>query len=424
MKKVLIIAYFFPPLGGAGVQRTLKFVKYLPGFGWKPYVVTVKNSEYIHDESLLQDIPKEAEVYRTSSLEFGFLRRLFPKVRPWQRAVILLNLLLIPDDKIGWKMFALKKACEIIRHERIDVIYTTSAPYTSHLIGLELKKRYGLPWVADFRDEWSKNPFLFYPTGFHKKINKRMELSVLCSADKVISTSEKMTKQFSEILQEDRKKFLTITNGFDPDDLIFPANLQGPKRKFRVTYLGTLYGKRTTVGIRFLDALESLLHQSLLRRDLLEIRFVGAMGNLQNFISGKMVRACAEFIPYKKHREVVFELCAADALLLITPNERGEAEIAGKTFEYVASERPILALVPKKGEVAEIIRKTNTGVVVNPDDSEEIQKNILEFYKKWEKGQLYIDPNWDIIHSYERKKLTEKLARVFDDLILENHAKR
>jgi hypothetical protein len=186
VRRVLMVAYYFPPLGGAGVQRTLKFVKYLPEFDWQPVVLATKVSDArLRDPSLEKEIPATVSVCRTPALTL-------PARLPWRLRSFIARWLLLVDEQLGWLPFAVSQGQRMIEEHGVEAIYTTSAPYTSHLIGARLKQRTGLPWVADFRDPWVGNVSSTFPTGFHLELAKRFESQVLQGAERVIVVSEPM----------------------------------------------------------------------------------------------------------------------------------------------------------------------------------------------------------------------------------------
>jgi hypothetical protein len=218
--RVLFITYYYPPLGGAGVFRALKFAKFLPEFGWMPHIVAAAGDPGdVHDASLLDDIPAGIPVDRVGvRWDFTTLTRRLLQYRGGWRLVPYLDWLQIPDAKAGWIMAACQRARAIVRDEPIDVLYSTSYPYSSHLVGSWLKRKTGLPWVADFRDEWTQNPHLVPPTRVHGWLAEKMERTVVKQADHIIGVNESIL----DILKNgasDPSKFTAITNGFDGQEI-------------------------------------------------------------------------------------------------------------------------------------------------------------------------------------------------------------
>ncbi|MCK4996012.1 MAG: glycosyltransferase, partial [Thermoplasmatales archaeon] len=235
MKKVLMISYSFPPIAGGGVFRTLKFVKFLPNFGYDSVVLSVKKSKFKDfDETLLNAIPSTTNVYRAKNIEskiYRYAGSFFHINYKWYQ---------IPDVFITWLPFALNKAKYIVKKEKPSVIYSTSPPATSHIIAMLLKKKTKLPWVADFRDPWTDNFIIKYPTKFHRKLEEKLEKKVLKLADKVIlnteSNKDALLKKYPDINKE---KFIVITNGYDLDDF---ENIELSKtNNFTIASVGSFY---------------------------------------------------------------------------------------------------------------------------------------------------------------------------------------
>ena len=382
MKKVLFISYFFPPVGGGGVIRIAKFVKYLPIFGWQPFILTAKKVLYpFRDPELLKELPRAVQIKKINYFEPGF----WIKSRRWQSFLIYLIYpwFLIPDRQILWLVPAIIAARKIIRKEKIKVIFTSSAPATDHLIGWFLKKLTNVKWVADFRDEWSNNPLQKFPTPIHRWLNKFWEKRIVRAADKITSVSEPLTS-YLETLWPAKDKFLTLTNGFDQED--FSRIQNSPKRKkyFHLLYSGTLYHPQITQP--FWAAIQEL-----------------NLADLKASFIGLEKRA--------SHRQSVEILQSADVLLLILDPIDRPAVMTGKFYEYLAARKPILALAPENTGVAKLIKKLKVGRVVPTLDKEKIKKSIKHFYQKYQKGILNIPQI--TIDQYERKYLTGQLAKIF-----------
>lgn len=388
-------------MAGAGVQRPLKFAKYLPEFGWEPIILTVKGREYYEkDETFLKEIPSYITIKRTKSFENSHIP----------------NTILIPDRKIGWLPFAYHTGLKTIEQYKIDVIYSTSGPYTSHLIGYLLKKKTGLPWIADFRDEWTQHPYIKYKTSFHKKINRWLEKKILLDADEVISVSEPITMGLRNLIEEeDHNKFHTITNGYDKNDFLIEKN--NNDRIFKITYVGSFYGLRTPK--HFFDAIDLLWAEKKINPNDFKIVFVGTPFHMNHQFPDNLIQS----IGYVTHIEALNYMMNSTVLLLVMPNDKAKNAYTGKIFEYIASGKSILALVPKEGVAAELINETKTGLVTDPEDAEQIKNAILYLYTQWHKDNLIIEPRWDLINKYERKILTKNLSSILDDCILNRKSK-
>jgi glycosyltransferase involved in cell wall biosynthesis len=432
-KNVLFIAYYFPPLSGAGVQRPLKFVKYLLDFGWKPCILTTtEDATYTYkDYSLLKEIPENIHIERVadcldllarSIARLPGVPRMLEKLRgkpseDYSRAIrnhlLRIKFLEIPDGQILWAISAYFRALKLIRDHKIDIILTTSAPYSSHLIGYWLKKRTNLSWVADFRDEWSENPILEFPTKFHHWLAKKMETLVYTYANHVVYATKPFSETFTNPSLWESKKFSTITNGFDKEDfpIYYPDNLRHDKSKFHLTHTGTFY----EFPLQFFEAVELLLTSGEVSAEVFRLRIVGKISNQFKF-SNPEWQEVIKYVGYLEHHQTLSELLISDALFFVVSNRRGKIMYPGKSFEYIATGKPILALAPLDSAAADLIRETKTGKVVSPDDVTAIKAALLDLYKDWQSGNLHIQPAKDVIELYERRNLTRALANIFDNV--------
>lgn len=432
MKKVLIITYAFPPFGGGEVMRAAKFVKYLPLFGWLPVVLTVENQDYyVYDRTLLDEIDERVKIYRARTLEpkllakrvKDFIRRgraggphaeieiastngVIYRIGQLKNA--LSGAFLIPCEEVLWNPLAYRAACDIIAKEGIDLVFTTSPPHSTQLIGRRLKERFGLPWVADFRDAWVGN-ILFKPAySLRDKIERRMESSVVKNADAVVSVTDPITKMFAARYPHIRNKFVTITNGFDGACYV---NSKKPRNdKFTITYAGGIGGRRSSKYIFM-----ALVQLKKTRPDVysnLRVRFMG------NFYDDKApwkgaLGDCVEFIAHKPYTEAVAMMQASDALLLVLhQREGGDALSTGKIYEYIGARRPIIATVPEC-VAKNLIVSNKLGVAVQTEDVDAIVSAIAEIYGRFKDGSLGIDMPDRLIDAYDRKNLTSALAATF-----------
>ena len=418
-----MISYLFSPLD-CGVGRQIKFAKYLPSFGWLPVVLTVKKS-YLrpkYDPSRLEEIPKSVKIYRTFSFESPPLQQRVPAIL--NKFGINPKWLLVPDKFIGWLPFAVHRGLEILREEKVDVIFSTSLPNTCHLVALKLKRKTGLPWVADFRDPWTQNPYLTYPKPI-LKIEEPMEEAVIRNADKVTTTNPFFAKGFiRKYSEEPKEKFVTIQHGFDPDDLQKLETTVEPK--FVMTYTGSLYGLRKPDA--FLKAVSELLSEDRGLKDKLKIRFVGSVGRrikdvVLRYGLGDTVEICGRV----SHKRALEYLLNSSIILLITgiyrrkttkdPLGRVFDELPGKLPEYIAIGRPVLALAVSGGSVARVIESTGTGIVVHPRDEQGIKKAVRYFYGLHQQGNLKIEPNVEEIEKYDIRTSTKRLSKVFNEVV-------
>jgi glycosyltransferase involved in cell wall biosynthesis len=414
MNHVLVIAYYFPPLGLSGVQRTLKFVKYLPQFGWQPTVITVgRTAYYAKDESLLKELEQlNIEVIRTDSFDVNTLMNKkdivkMPKERTRKLLSRLSDTFFIPDNKIGWKRHALKAAGEIIAKQKFDAIFSTAPPYTAFLIGKALKEKYNIPLVIDYRDSWVDYLYKFYPTPIHKYLNVRLERKVLRASDSIITASRKVKEHILK-----RYKFLTyndiqiLSQGFDPEDMkVESKGLLPLIDKMRFTYSGVFYEDRTPAY--FLEALALVFKNNPQMRGRIEACFVGAFRSEYIEIVNRLgLQNSVNILGYIDHKEAVKYILASDVLWVMMMDDDSSP---GKIFEYIGAKKKILATIPK-GYMSAIIEEAN-GVRVDPQNVQEIANTIVNLYGQYERKALR-GPRHEIVDKYNRIKLTSELAKV------------
>jgi glycosyltransferase involved in cell wall biosynthesis len=407
---VLMVAYYFPPMGGAGVQRTLKFIKYLPEYGWQPYVLTVRDGLRLHDSSLADEIPEGVTVIRTAILQL-------PYRLPWRLRNLINRWLLVVDGQVGWQPFAIKAGLSMLSEHKIKAIYSTSAPYSAHLIARRLQRHTHMPWVADFRDPWTGNTLVNYPTGFHRRINKQLERSVFTHADRVILNTDRSLKYYAhEYPDIPADKFITIPNGYDQEDL--PNINPDPAKNtvFTLVHLGTLYHKSRS-GEFFLTALRKVLDEGRLSLDKIRVRLIGNMDkDTEKFVTNLKLDGIVDLMGYLPHQKALSQLYAADLLLLIPSHGAGsELFVPAKLYEYLACKKPILCLADP-GDCADLILKAHAGVVVPHSDIEKIADQLAGMYNLWQNDQLSIDSDPGLITTFERRHQAGQLAGIFNQI--------
>lgn len=395
MKKVLIITYYWPPSGGAGVQRTLKFVKYLPVFGIEPIVITVDANQATYpilDESLLKEVSPSIRVIRTRSFEplkilsaikgresvphGGFASGNKESITQKTLRFVRGNFF-IPDARKGWVRFAVKAASEIIEKEKIDTVFISSPPHSSQLVGLELKEKYNIKWIADMRDPWTD---IYYykdllSTKFSAARDAVYERKVLEKADVVISVSDPINRMFlSKSEKLNSEKFHVIPNGYDEDDFTKAQTISG--QKFIITYVGTIADSYNPSVI--FKAIYKLIEQ-FPKLDI-EIRMVGSSANvIRSVIDENNLTKYSNFISHVDHERAIGYMEEASLLLLMIPDIDGaEGILTGKLFEYIGSGRPILGIGPVNGEAARIMKETNSGEMFDRNNYD----GIYEFINK------------------------------------------
>jgi glycosyltransferase involved in cell wall biosynthesis len=442
MKKVLIITYYWPPSGGAGVQRWLKFVKYLPLYNWKPIVYTVDNGDIpVEDLSLLKDIPDNTTVLKTPIWEpYDFYRKFtglgkdeklntgFPgksgkstfkqKMAVWLRGNIF-----IPDARMFWIKPSVKYLKEYLYKNSVDVIVSTGPPHSLHLIALKLKKEFPeIKWVADFRDPWTNIDF-YLDLNLSKWADKkhhRLELKVIEEADEVVSIGKTMNEELIEIYKTNNQgkpveKFNVITNGFDEDDVL--KSTVEKDKKFTIAHIGTIAKSRNPKILW--EVLQELISEYNEFKADLELKLVGKIDAVAlESIAEYGIKNNVNLIDYLPHDKVIEEQMKSRVLLLIvnnTPNAKGI--LTGKFFEYLATKNPILAIGPVDGDLSEIINETRCGYISGFQDKEGLKKNILSLYSDF-KNHKSLTSGADI-EKYSRKLLSSKMANVFN-----NHSKK
>jgi len=425
-KRVLFIAYYFPPMGMGGVQRATKFAKYLPVFGWKPFVLTVKDVEYLaKDFSLLEELPPEVKVIRTGSfdpLRISFILKSFFRKRRQKDKYAKANMgkrsklfawLFFPDSKIGWIPFALLAGLNLLREQKIDLIFTTSPPPSLHLVGYLLKLLTGKPWVADFRDPWVGFRYEEYPTPFHLWLKNRLIKKISDNADGIVLANHKISQSFLS-LYPSIKKTKTIPNGYDESDFNLPPSVKSDF--FVIAYLGTFSPDHDPEP--FLSGLKSLLDERKVPKEKISFIHIGlCMGiDFDWLVKEYDLSSVVERKGYLSHKEALAHLQDA-SLLLLTTSQTPEAEMisTSKLFEYMPLKRPILAIVPPGGAAAAVISSLNLGKVVSPADPAGIKRELLSFFSDWEKGSLSLNTDEEKIKMFSRKFLTSRLASLFDE---------
>ncbi|MCK4654821.1 MAG: glycosyltransferase [Candidatus Cloacimonetes bacterium] len=411
MKSVLIIAYFFPPLSGGGVQRTLKFVKYLPIFNYKPIVLTpspILLRYYAYDKGLLKEIPESVKIYNSFILDLNWFFKILYGLKLTKLVNFINGTLLFPDYQIQWLPFAKMKIKKIMKKEKIDIIYITSPPHSTQILVKWIKNLFQVPVVIDFRD-----PFTFnYKRKSSNFFNKcfTFEKKILESTDFIIANTPLNKKNYVEKFHIPENKVDLITNGFDQSDF---ENIKIEKvedRKILFSHIGHFHGEYNAHP--FLYALSKIKHK--VRN--VEFRFIGGLTYQDKKLVKKLkLENIIKIVDYCSHEKAVEYNQRSSYLLLIQPNKEFKNYIPGKTFEYINSNKKILAIIPKNGSCAEIIRNTKTGEIISPDNIDEIVDSILGYIENYKKEDF--EPNWAEIKKYERKNLTKKLKNIFDEVI-------
>ena len=422
-KKALIITYYWPPAGGPGVQRWLKFTKYLPEFHIDPIVYIPENPNYpLIDESLVSEISDSATILKQPIKEPYKLAGVFSKKssktiskgiisdHKKQRFIEKVMLYIrgnffIPDARIGWVKPSVAYLSKYISENSIETIITTGPPHSLHLIGLQLKERLGVKWLVDFRDPWTT-------IGYHKQLkltkaskekHKTLENKVLNTADQIIVTSFTTKKEFQQITKQPIE---VITNGYDYES----ASEFKLDSKFSIAHIGSLLSKRNPETLW--QVLSDLVKENNNFSKDFQLNFIGAVSEnvLESIKKNKLSNYINE-VGYVSHKEAIAYQKKSQVLLLIEiDSEDTKCIIPGKLFEYMVSNRPIIAIGPKDSDVEKIIKETNTGTYFNYNDYESLKTTILEYYKAFQDKNLQSHPIG--LQKYSRKKLTQQLAEL------------
>jgi glycosyltransferase involved in cell wall biosynthesis len=425
MRQVLVVAFYFPPMGLSGVQRTLKFVKYLPDFGWAPTVLTVEPRGYLaKDETLLAELEgRGVEILRTGPAgpgRFISKKEVVELPAEWKRKLLsrISDTLFIPDNKIGWRRRAVSAALAAHRKKPFDLIFATAPPFTDFLIGSRLKKMFNKPLVLDFRDPWVEYPFKFYPTPYHKWRNVSLERRALRASSHIITTNRTVKEHLIQ-----RHPFLTyhdidiISQGYDPADFAGliakqqrkSASQRESNPKMRVTYAGVFWADR--VPDFFLQALHDLFKENPKTRGRIEARFIGTFREQNLKLVARLgLQNAVTVLGYRSHPECVRELCDSDVLWMTVGDDVGSP---GKTYEYIGAQKPILGLVPE-GYLKNVILEAG-GRVAAPGDVQGIKSALQELLVQFEKRQLK-GPSPDVVDKYNRVSLTASLVKIFESL--------
>jgi len=425
-KKILIITYYWPPAGGPGVQRWLKFAKYLPEFGWKPIIYTPENPSYpLLDESLMKDVPEDLEIVRTKiwepyqlaeklnksnkkfkagQFDVGSNQSWKSKLSIWVRGNFF-----IPDARVFWVQPSVKFLEQYLKINNIETIVTSGPPHSMHLIGLNLKKKFpDLKWIADFRDPWTEISYYKHLklTKKSDKKHRQLESEVFKTADITLATSYTDAENF----RKNGANAFCITNGFDETDASTSLSMTNNASKFTLSYIGVLEQLRNPENLW--KALDNLVKTNSDFAENFNLKFVGRIDDkILETIERSSLKNHIQNLGYVSHDKAVDEM-AKSSLLLITnfPNDSSKGIIPGKIFEYLATGKQIISFGPNEADVAKILDKTKAGKHFGYNDSKEIEDFILEKFELWKNGNLL--ENTQNIEQFSRKNLTKQLSEI------------
>jgi glycosyltransferase involved in cell wall biosynthesis len=440
--RLLMIACAFPPTGGSGVQRSAKFAKYLPSFGWLPTVWTIDALDGLpRDAALLEDLPPEVTVHAQHwdhrrhgtrdlihrAAEAGGITSRLAQAVDWRVDAWLASVDRgsLPDQYISWAKAGVEPLCRLIDEEGVDAVYSTFGPPSNHWLGLMLKQRTNLPWVADFRDLWTDDYRYVETAPTRRAAHRRLEQEVLEAADVVVGVAERQTAILADHVPPLRHKFVTITNGYDPQDFGIvrqEAGLRTPEAdadpswrrdRFVLAHVGRLDRWRTNdawfSGLRrFVECLGS-------ERDRILFRIVGH-ANARTRADLDATGVPYTHTAYVPHGDAVREMRSADVLLLNVPHGRNaESVIPAKLFEYLAAQHPILVVGPPGGECESIVLASRAGRAVGFDEHA-IAAALCDLYDAWRAGRPIPGCSTSRLEPFSRVTLTQRLASIIDGL--------
>ncbi|MFZ6012505.1 MAG: glycosyltransferase [Bacteroidota bacterium] len=432
VKRVLIIAYYWPPSGGSGVQRWLKFVKYLPQFGWKPYVFTPENPSFaIRDESLLKDVPPEAEIVRfpiwepysfflsisrlmgrkhsakPTDLVSGKNKSIIQSVSTWIRGNLF-----VPDPRVFWVRPSVKYLRKYLHDQQITTVITTGPPHSLHLIGYQLKKiDPTLRWLADFRDPWSEWGLLdsLMVGSLARKSHQRLENKILTAADEVITITPFYTRRFEAL---SKRNVRLLTNGFDTDD--FKMLEYAKSERFMVRHVGIVNEKCDPRSL--MEAVHQLIQENAQFARQVCVQFIGEVhADFKTYVESRDdLRQVTEFMGNIQHQQLMTLYGSSSLLVLVlTGYKDAEGYLPGKLFEYMATGLPIMAVGPVNGDAAMVLKETQAGEMIESHDIAAIKRVLLHEFIAW-KNKNGSDAKNVKAEKYSRRHITQQLAHLLD----------
>ena len=425
MKKILIVVYYWPPAGGAGVQRWLKFVKYLPRFGWMPTVITTKNGDYpAFDESLLAEVSAEVKVIRTKTPTFGcFFKTLCGKkidvpygsleIKPGDSVLKKISLwvrlnLVVPDARKIWNKYAFKAARKELLSDKYEAVVTSGPPHSTHLVGLKLKKKYSIKWIADFRDPWTNIDYLdeYNRWKITQKIDEKYEKKVYGLCNRFIYSNPLIIKNFKR-----STKTYFLPNGYDHDDFKILKKVK-KLDKFEINYFGIISIERNPLSV--LKSINKIFEEKKNRN--IRINFWGNIHqSVEDILISNDKYNIVNIYSYIPHKEMVEYLLNSNLLLVVVNNVKSKKGIfPGKIFEYLGSGVEILGIGPEDGDSARILKETKSGKMFNYNKVDDIAKFIEIKYKEWKEGKTF-SPSREI-EKYSKIKQTGQLVEILEKL--------
>ncbi len=434
-KKVLLFTYYWPPSAGPGVQRWLKFCKYLVELDFDVTVVTPANpTASNYDDSLKNDVPSKITVVTTKTLEpfeiYNTLKGtkggekpngvggigMFDDVSFKQKIFNYIRAnFFVPDARKGWNLYAYKKGVEVLNKQKFDIIITTGPPHSTHLTGLRLSKKFNIPWIADFRDPWINIFYNKYLPRSKRTLKKdtSLETQVLNSADLIQVVSPGLKREF----ENRAKKIKVVYNGFDEDDI--PKSEKKRNKKFTISYVGNF---KPNQNVEMLWKSVKRLDQEKSIKDRFLIKLTGNVDQtVIKSIEDHKIDHLIAYESYKPHKEAVKDMANSDALLFIIPDAKGnDLILTGKLFEYLACCIELVSIGPEKGNAAKIIHETGRGVMNNYTDEKGIYERLVSLFEAWLNGDSK-QLSFDSVAQYSRKGMTKELVNNINTILNERN---
>ena len=435
MPNVLMLCYYYPPLGGIGSQRSQKFARYLPDHGWHPVVVTPEAGAYLVDHSLDDGQSKGVEVIRTRYIDLSSnFKRVMGGPTPAVESLRnkeasvwaaggggVVNLLrrtvrswvYIPDGQIGWYPYAVRAGRRVIESQKVAAIYSSSFPVTAHLAACRLKAATNKPWIADFRDLWTENHYADYSSALRKRLDQTIESGLLEKADLLVTVSNTWADTLRR-MTGGKKRVEVIRNGFDATEF---AGLQRQRlNQWTITYVGNFYGAKQDPTV-FFEALCRVIASGKVAKADVQLKIVGEPdAYAQEVVNRLGLASVTHFTGFVSHGEALAEQVDSSLLLLILHGDRSNAgHVPGKLYEYLGARRPVLAIIPEDFEAARIIGETGAGVTVEATDAAGIERCLLDSYAAYKSDAGTAACQGDLA-AYERRQGAAQLADLLSTL--------
>ena len=406
MNKVLIITYHFTPQGGPAVQRISKFAKFWPMYGYEPFILTAHPKSKIFDPSLLNDFSEN--VFIKKARDYGLYI-------PGELRKKIFSNLFLPDKHVFWRLTAIRAGIRLIKKMGIDIIFSTSPPHSFHLVARQIAHETKLPWVADFRDEWTTYPSFYKQKNQH--IHYKLEGQVLEHCTQVVTVTNISKKNFSQKLEHE--KITVIPNGYDADDFTScKKKNQTENKHIKITYCGRL--NQLHSPDKFFSTLISLTKDSKKLSEELSINVIGNIENKKYIKNYPQLIDMVNFFPYQSHKKCIQSMADSTILLLLATNMASTEFIPAKLYEYIYLRKPIFAVVSFPGELSELLKEYGNSYVAFENETDSIKNKIINMKTDWEMKKNAASPKSTFIKQFDRKYLTKDLSKLFNRILREN----